>query len=133
MKRVTGLGGLFFRSRDPRATLAWYRQHLGIDSAEWGGAAFVWAEKESPDEIGYTIWSAFPEDTDYFAPSEQPFMVNFRVDDLVGLIAVLKAEGVEVLGDIQEHENGKFAWILDSEGRKVELWEPVPSKDDPYL
>ena len=133
MKRVTGLGGMFFRSRDPKETLAWYRRHLGIESDDWGGYAFRWLEEERPAEKGYTVWSAFPEDTKYFAPSEHAFMVNFRVADLEGLIAALRAEGVEVVGDISTEANGKFAWILDPEGRKVELWEPVPSAEDPYL
>ena len=133
MKRVTGLGGVFFRSGDAKGTLAWYRRHLGIDTADWGGYAFRWLEREQPDETGYTVWSAFPEDTKYFAPSEHAFMVNFRVADLEGLIAALRSEGVEMVGEIAHEENGKFAWILDPEGRKVELWEPVPSREDPYL
>jgi len=133
MKRVTGIGGVFFKSRDPKATLDWYREHLGIDSAEWGGFAFQWNEKERPEQTGYTVWSAFPENTDHFGPSDQPFMMNYRVEDLAGLISALKAEGVEVIGEIEQHPNGKFAWILDSEGRKVELWQPVPSNEDPYL
>ena len=133
MKRVTGIGGVFFRSRDPKASLEWYRKHLGIDSAEWGGYAFQWRQKEQAEEIGYTVWSAFPNDTKHFAPSQETFMVNYRVDDLDALVAELTSEGVEVVGDVEQHENGKFAWILDPEGRKVELWEPVPSKDDPYL
>jgi catechol 2,3-dioxygenase-like lactoylglutathione lyase family enzyme len=133
MKRVTGLGGMFFKTADRDATLAWYREHLGIESEGWGGFAFQWLDKHDPAETGYTVWSAFPADTRHFAPSDAPFMVNFRVADLEGLFAALKAEGVEVLGEIQQHENGKFGWILDPEGRKVELWEPVPSKDDPYI
>jgi predicted enzyme related to lactoylglutathione lyase len=133
MKRVTGIGGIFFKSDDPAKVLEWYRDHLGIESNEWGGFAFQWSEQNEPTETGYTVWSTFPASTDYFAPSEQRFMVNFRVADLAGLIAALKAEGVEVVGEIEQHPNGKFAWILDPEGRKVELWEPVASADDPYL
>jgi predicted enzyme related to lactoylglutathione lyase len=133
MGRVTGLGGMFFKSRDPKGTLDWYRTHLGIDSADWGGFAFQWLEKDRPEQTGYTVWSAFPEDTKHFAPGDQSFMVNFRVSDLDGLMAALKQAGVEVVGAVEQHENGKFAWILDPEGRKVELWEPVPSQDDPYL
>jgi len=133
MRRVTGLGGMFFRSKDPKATLDWYRRHLGIESADWGGFAFQWLDKDDSGETGYTVWSAMPADTTYFAPSEESFMVNFRVADLEGLIAALETEGVHIVGEIQQHENGKFAWILDPEGRKIELWEPVPSKDDPYL
>lgn len=131
--RVTGLGGLFFRSADPAATLNWYRTHLGIDSADWGGFAFQWREEEDPEEVGYTVWGAFPVDTDYFSPSDESFMVNFRVANLEALVEALRTEGVEVVGDIQAHPNGKFAWILDPDGRKIELWEPVPSSEDPYL
>ncbi|MGH7703175.1 MAG: VOC family protein, partial [Gemmatimonadales bacterium] len=125
--------GVFFKSSDPARTLEWYRTHLGIASADWGGFAFQWSEKDRPSETGYTVWGVFPDSTRYFSPSQQPFMVNFRVADLVALIAALKAEGVEVVGEIQQAPNGKFAWILDAEGRKIELWEPVPSADDPYL
>ena len=133
MSRVTGIGGIFFKSHDPARVLEWYRTHLGITSDDWGGFAFQWSEKGRPNETGYTVWSAFPDTTNYFAPSEQPFMINFRVADLARLIAALKEEGVEVMGEIEQHPNGKFAWILDPERRKVELWEPVASHDDPYL
>lgn len=133
LTRVTGLGGIFFKSADPDATRAWYHRHLGIASGEFGGSAFLWSEKDRPDEVGYTIWSPFPDDTGYFAPGEQRFMVNFRVADLERLVAALRAEGVQVVGDIEQYPNGKFAWILDPEGRKIELWEPVPSAEDPYL
>jgi len=133
MKRVTGLGGLFFKSQDPKATAEWYRNHLGIDSDEWGGFAFQWREMENSDEVGYTVWSPFPEDTKYFAPSQSPYMFNFRVEDMDYVLAELKKEGVEIVGEMEEHPNGKFAWILDLEGRKIELWEPVESNKDPYL
>ncbi len=131
--RVTGIGGVFFKSEDPEALLSWYRTHLGIASGDWGGFAFQWQEKGQTSETGYTIWTPFPDTTDYFSPSEQSFMVNFRVADLAGLIAALREEGVEIVGDIEQHPNGAFAWILDPEGRKIELWEPVPSREDPYL
>lgn len=133
MRRVTGLGGIFFKVSDQQATLDWYRRHLGIASNEWGGFAFQWLDKEHPAETGYTVWSAFPEGSTYFAPSDHPFMVNFRVQNLEGLVAVLRTEGVAVVGEIEQHPNGKFAWIQDPDGRKIELWEPVPSSDDPYL
>jgi predicted enzyme related to lactoylglutathione lyase len=133
MRRVTGIGGIFFKSDDPAQTLEWYRTHLGITAGEFGGFAFQWMEKERPSEIGYTVWSAFPESTDYFDPSDQAFMINFRVADLTCLILALKSAGVRVVGEIQEHPNGRFAWILDREGRKIELWEPVASAEDPYL
>jgi predicted enzyme related to lactoylglutathione lyase len=132
-KRVTGLGGVFFKSADPARIIDWYRAHLGIAAEKWGGFAFQWGEKGRPDETGYTVWSSFPDSTDYFSPSDHPYMINFRVADLEALLTALKAEGVEVVGEMQEHPNGKFAWVLDPEGRKIELWEPVPSAKDPYL
>lgn len=131
--RVTGIGGLFFKSKDPGRTLDWYREHLGIDAADWGGYAFRWGDHHEPGQTGYTVWGAFPDSTNYFDPGEQSFMINFRVVDLTGLIASLKEGGVEVVGEVEEHPNGKFAWILDSDGRKIELWEPVDSAEDPYL
>lgn len=133
MDRVTGLGGVFFKSENPKETMAWYRRHLGLDSEDWGGLAFRWREEKAPEEIGYTVWSSFPASTDYFAPSDLPYMCNFRVADLDRLIAMLREEGVEIVEGVQEHPNGKFAWIRDPEGRKIELWEPVPSAKDPYL
>jgi predicted enzyme related to lactoylglutathione lyase len=132
MAKVTGLGGIFFRSGDPAATRTWYREQLGIEAEDYG-FPFMWRELERPRERGYTVWSAFPESTTYFDPSSKQFMVNYRVDDLVQLIAQLEAAGVEIVGGIDEAENGKFAWILDPEGNKIELWEPVPSDEDPYL
>lgn len=133
MARVTGIGGIFFKAQDQAKSLEWYRKHLGIESAEWGGCGFTWREATDPDEIGYTVWSPFKGDTDYFDPGRQPFMVNYRVDDLPAMLEALRAEGVEIVGDMIEEENGKFAWILDPDGQKVELWEPVPSAEDPYL
>lgn len=121
MKRVTGLGGIFFKARDPAALNAWYGKHLGLDISDWGGAVFRWAD-DSP--AGTTLWTPFPADTDHFAPSSAPFMVNFRVADLHGLLAALRAEGCQVLEKVDESEYGKFGWVLDPEGNKVELWEP---------
>lgn len=121
MKRVTGLGGIFFKARDPAALNAWYREHLGLDVSEWGGTVFKWAD-DSP--TGTTLWTPFKADTGYFAPSDAPFMVNFRVADLHGLLAALRAEGCEVLEKVDESEYGKFGWVMDPEGNKVELWEP---------
>ena len=132
MKRVTGLGGMFFKSEDPGKLKEWYREHLGIESEPWG-TSFLWRDSEDPEERGYTVWSPFPKTTDYFAPSGQPYMINYRVADMDGLLAALAEEGVEIVGEPVVEENGKFAWILDPEGRKIELWEPVPSAKDPYL
>ena len=125
MKRVTGIGGVFFKARDREKQMEWYRTHLGIESDSWGHV-FEWRDRDDPQSIGYTVWCPFKDDTDYFDPSTQPFMVNYRVVDLDSLVAALKQEGVEVVGEIEQEENGKFAWILDPEGNKIELWEPVP-------
>ena len=124
MKRVTGIGGIFFKSTDPKALGAWYKKHLGIDVQEWGGAAFDWKGSDNPDGVGTTAWSLFAADTDHFAPSPAPFMINYRVDDLHALLAALRAEGVRVDEKVDESEFGKFGWVIDPEGNKVELWQP---------
>ncbi len=132
MRRVTGLGGVFFKCSDPSGLRDWYRKHLGIESEEWG-FSFLWRELEAPDKKGYTVWNPFPASTDYFDPSEQAYMVNYRVEDLDALIPMLESEGVEIVGGPEAFENGKFAWVLDPDGRKIELWEPIDSDQDPYL
>ncbi|MEQ8763990.1 MAG: VOC family protein [Planctomycetota bacterium] len=124
MKRVTGIGGVFFKAKDPKALAAWYKTHLGIDVLEWGGAAFQWKSPDNPDGVGTTVWNAFDADTEYFAPSHSPFMINYRVADLHALMTALRSEGVQIEGDVQESELGKFGWVVDPEGNKVELWEP---------
>lgn len=133
MQRVTGIGGVFFKCEDADAQRAWYRERLGIDHAEWGGKVFMWRDDEAPERRAYTVWSPFAGDTRYFEPSGQPFMLNYRVADLRALLAALRDEGVEIVGDLEEHPNGLFAWVLDPEGNKVELWEPKPHDEDPYL
>jgi len=124
MKRVTGIGGVFFKSKDPKALGAWYRDHLGIEVEEWGGAAFRWASSDNPSATGTTIWSPFKEDTGYFAPSKAPFMINYRVEDLHALLAQLRREGCDVDTKVDESEYGKFGWVIDPEGNKIELWQP---------
>ena len=124
MKRVTGIGGIFFQANDPAALGEWYRRHLGIDVQPWGGAAFDWNGPDNPDGVGTTAWSLFAQTSDHFAPSTAPFMINYRVHDLHALLAALRAEGVRIEGELQESEYGKFGWIVDPEGNKVELWEP---------
>jgi predicted enzyme related to lactoylglutathione lyase len=124
MKRVTGIGGIFFKSKDPKALGAWYQTHLGIAVQPWGGAAFQWKGADNAEGVGSTIWSPFAADTSYFAPSTAPFMINYRVDDLHTLLAVLRAEGVQVDDKIEESEYGKFGWVIDPEGNKLELWQP---------
>jgi predicted enzyme related to lactoylglutathione lyase len=124
MKRVTGIGGIFFKAKDAPALQAWYKAHLGIDVQPWGGAAFDWVGADGRPAGGTTAWLIAPESSDQFAPSTAPFMVNYRVDDLRALVAALKAEGCNVLDRIDESEYGIFAWVVDPEGNKVELWQP---------
>lgn len=128
MKRVTGIGGIFFKSRNPEKTKAWYEQHLGLVPDGDAGVYFSWREESNPDEVGRTVWSLFPHDTKYFEPSVSPFMVNYRVADLHALLAALRAEGVEVEDKVEECEYGKFAWVMDPEGNRIELWEPPKGK-----
>jgi len=124
MKRVTGIGGIFFNSPDPVSLRAWYRDHLGIEVQDWGGTAFEWADPEGKPTTGTTIWSVGDATSNHFAPSTAPFMINYRVADLHALVNVLRAEGCTVLDKIDESEYGKFAWVIDPDGNKVELWEP---------
>ena len=130
--RVTGLGGVFLKSDDPAALDAWYSEQLGVGTSG-GPFVFEWLERDRPSEVGYTVWSIFPSTTKYFEPTVSPYMINFRVAGLERLLESLRANGVEIAGELEEHPNGKFAWIVDPEGRKIELWEPVPSAEDPYL
>ncbi len=122
MKRVTGIGGIFFKASDPAALAGWYREHLGLDVTDWNGAIFHWGGDGS--EPGMTIWSPFAANTDYMAPSTAPFMINFRVADLDALLAALEAEGCNVMDRTETSGHGKFGWVIDPEGNKVELWQP---------
>lgn len=123
-KRVTGLGGFFFKTKDPDAIKNWYKEHLGIPVDQYGWT--FWWKDENGNKCS-TQWSPFKEDTKYFSPSDKPFMMNFRVADLEGLLEVLRDEGVTVVGEMETYDYGKFGWILDPEGNKIELWEPVDS------
>lgn len=124
MKRVTGIGGIFFKAKDAPALQAWYKRHLGIDVQQWGGTEFNWADADGNPTGGSTVWSIGPDEGDQFAPSNASFMVNYRVEDLYALVEVLKQEGCNVLEKIDDSEFGKFAWVIDPEGNKVELWQP---------
>ncbi|MFO1494307.1 MAG: VOC family protein [Lysobacterales bacterium] len=124
MERVTGIGGIFIKARDPEALRAWYQRHLGVPVGEWGGAVFSWHTPEGPTVDGMTVWSIMPMSSNYFAPSSAPFMVNYRVRDLRALVALLRAEGCEVDERIEESEQGVFGWVMDPEGNRVELWQP---------
>lgn len=122
--KVTGVGGIFFFSDDPDQTKQWYAEHLGLEVNQWG-SSFEFRNAHRPDEINYLQWSPFKSDSDYFEPSQNEFMVNYRVQNIEGLVKQLKAKGVEVIDNIQSFDYGKFVHIMDSDGRKIELWEPV--------
>lgn len=124
MKRVTGIGGIFFKCNDPEKVRQWYKTHLGFDTNEYG-AKFDWAQEEGSAQEGYTLWIPFTEKTKYFEPSTKDFMINYRVEDLEALVVELKKEGVTVLDNIETYDYGKFVHILDVEGNKIELWEPA--------
>ncbi|SFK44949.1 VOC family protein [Rhodanobacter glycinis] len=124
MARITGIGGIFFKAQDPKALGQWYAQHLGLDVQPWGGATLRWGTAEQP--TGTIAWNLAGADTACFEPSAAPFMVNYRVDDLASLLESLRSNGCNVLGGPEESEYGKFGWVLDPEGNKVELWEPLP-------
>ena len=124
MKRVTGIGGIFFKSKDPARLRAWSREHLGMAIEDWGGMTFLWATPEAPNPYGATVWSVFDAGSKYFDPSTAPFMVNYRVENLADLLAALRAEGCAVDDKTEESEFGKFGWVLDPDGNKIELWEP---------
>ena len=129
MAKVTGIGGVFFKSKsDHRVLAAWYQKHLGLPMESWGGAILRWPEDKAEDE-GLTVWHVAKHDTKWFSPSESSFMINYRVDDLDELLAQLQAGGVEIIQGPESHENGKFAWILDPDANKIELWEPMISDE----
>jgi len=125
MARITGIGGIFFKSRNDRAALAaWYQEHLGIPLESFGGAVLRWTDDKAEDK-GLTVWHIAEKESQWFSPSDSPFMINYRVDNLDEMIAQLSAGGIEIVGGPESHENGKFAWVMDPEGNKVELWEPM--------
>jgi predicted enzyme related to lactoylglutathione lyase len=121
MPRVTGIGGIFFKAKDPEALRAWYARHLEIDVQPWGGAAFAWKDDPQGADGGATVWSIAPDSTDYYA---KPFMINYRVADLDAVLAALRAEGCQVEEKTDTSEFGKFGWVTDPEGNRVELWQP---------
>ncbi|MBK7399191.1 MAG: VOC family protein [Myxococcales bacterium] len=123
MARVTGIGGVFLKARDPKALSEWYAKHLGLALEAWGGAILKWPD-DTADDRGLTVWNLVEPSSTLFAPSASSFMINYRVDDLEALAKDLAAAGVPLLGSIEAHENGKFAWVMDPEGNKIELWEP---------
>jgi len=128
-KRVIGIGGIFFKCKDPDATRNWYGKHLGMNTNEYG-STFEFRNAERPKEKNFLQWSTFKEDTNYMEPSKASFMINYRVEDLVALVKELKAEGVTILDEIESFDYGKFVHIMDPEGNKIELWEAVNEEYD---
>ena len=122
--RITGVGGVFFKAKDPKALASWYRDVLGLPLESWGGASLRYDAPKHPQAL---IWSAFPASTKYFAPSSSEFMINYAVDDMDAFVTRLRAKGVTILKRTDDDPNGRFAWILDPEGNKIELWEPKPA------
>ena len=132
MKRVTGIGGIFFKCKDPDKMKEWYQTHLGLVNDEYG-TSFEWRHSDNAYKKGFTAWSPFTDKTKYFEPSPKEFMINYRVEDLEGLVEVLKNEGVTVVDEIEQFEYGKFVHIMDIEGNKIELWEPDDIEYDKIL
>ena len=123
MKKVTGIGGIFFKCKDPKAMNEWYKTNLGIDAGQYG-ASFEWLHADDSTKKGLTQWSTFAEDTKYFGPSTKDFMINYRVDNLEALVEELKKENITIVDQIETYDYGKFVHILDMEGNKIQLWEP---------
>jgi len=124
--KVTGIGGIFFKSEDPKAARDWYAKNLGLATNPYG-SAFEFRNANKPDQINYLNWSPFKDDTDYMNPSTKEFMINYRVQNIEGLVEKLKANGVTILDAIESYEYGKFVHLMDHEGNKIELWEPIDS------
>ncbi len=123
IKKVTGIGGIFFKCKDPKAVREWYGKHLGLHTNDYG-AVFEWRQGADSSKKGFLQWSPFKETTTYFSPSEKDFMINYRVENLEALVVELKTDGVTLLDEIESYDYGKFVHILDPEGNKIELWEP---------
>ena len=125
MAKVTGIGGVFIRSKGKGSELAeWYKTNLGLDLESWGGSILKWPDDKA-DDGGLTVWSSADHDTKWFSPSDSTFMINYRIDNMDEMLEQLKQNGVEIVGGPDSAENGKFAWIMDPDGNKVELWEPM--------
>jgi len=122
--RVLGIGGIFFKAQDPERLRAWYREHLGLAVADWGGVVFESLPTSPAGRQATTVWSIFPASTPYFEPSSAGFMINYRVEDLDQVLAALRSEGCQVEERVESSEYGRFGWVLDPEGNRLELWEP---------
>ncbi|MGD8782720.1 MAG: VOC family protein [Ignavibacteria bacterium] len=129
MKKVTGIGGVFFKCKDPEKIKKWYSKNLGFNTDQYG-STFEFLNADNPEQKGYLQWSPFKDDTTYFSPSKKEFMINYRVENIEQLVEELKENGVEICDNIETYEYGKFVHIMDPEGNKIELWEPVDSGFD---
>lgn len=123
MAKVTGVGGVFFKTENPKDLAEWYKQYLGLDLESWGGSIIKWPNDKAEDK-GLTVWSVAKSDTKWFEPSNSSFMINYRIDNMAEMIDQLKAGNVEIVNGPEYHENGSFLWIMDPAGNKLELWEP---------
>lgn len=130
MNRAIGIGGIFFKAEDPQKLYDWYERHLGIKRAHEEGAMFPWRRAEDPSHETFTAWSIFPRNTAYFGPGQASFMINYQVEDLDKLLENLKAEGVTIDPKREDYDYGRFAWIVDPEGNRIELWEPPKQLGD---
>jgi predicted enzyme related to lactoylglutathione lyase len=130
MSHVVGIGGVFIKARDPDALRAWYARHLGLQIEGWGGMVFHWNRPDSPGDKGMTVWSVFAESSKYFDPSTSRFMINYIVQDLAEVLAALRSEGCDVAPKSEENEYGKFGWVMDPEGNRIELWQPPERMPD---
>jgi predicted enzyme related to lactoylglutathione lyase len=132
MAKVTGIGGVFFKASDPEALKQWYVKYLGVELTDWGGVVFNWADDQKAQaDGGMTVWHLADADGDWFAPSTSQLMVNYRVDDLAGILARFAADGIEPVKGPDTEFNGQFAWVMDPEGNKVELWQPATPEETP--
>ena len=127
MKKVTGIGGIFFKCEDAGKMNDWYAKNLGLETSPYG-TSFYWREMENPEKTGSTVWSTFPKDTAYFSPSKKDFMINYRVENIEALIEQLKIDGVQIVDELAVYDYGKFIHIIDPEGNAIELWEPIEAK-----
>lgn len=123
--KVTGIGGIFFFSDNPAETRDWYAKNLGLEINDWGSSSFEFRNVNKPEEINSLQWCPFKKGSEYFAPSKKEFMINYRVQNIEGLVNKLKENGVTIVDEIETVEYGKFVHIMDSEGNKIELWEPI--------
>jgi len=123
MAKITGIGGVFFKTQNPKELAEWYQKHLGLNLEAWGGAVLRWPQDVAEDK-GATVWHTAPADSKWFSPSESSFMINYRIDNMDAMLAQLKAGNVEIVKGPEYHENGAFAWVMDPAGNKLELWEP---------